>query len=92
MKKHIYMFAGGNRRAVFRIERHLISDVIDLFGSDVTFSEAEDGRIDVSVFANEKSLLHFAQNFAPEAVLTAPPDLKEKVTGLLEKTLSRYKG
>lgn len=90
MKKHIYMFSGENVRAIFRIEKKLISDVIDLFGNDVSFRETEDGGITVSVYANERSLLHFAQNFAPEAILIDPPDLKERVRKQLEATLERY--
>lgn len=90
MKKHIYMFSGENRRASFRIEKKLISDVIDLFGSDVSFREEENGTITVSVFANETSLLHFAQTFAPQAILIDPPDLKERVRKQLEATLEQY--
>lgn len=32
MKKHVYMYSGGNCRA-------MIGDVIDLFGKDVVFSD-----------------------------------------------------
>ncbi|MCQ2426721.1 MAG: WYL domain-containing protein [Lachnospiraceae bacterium] len=90
MKKHIYMFSGENCRATFRIEKKLISDVIDLFGNDVSFRDTGDGGITVSVYANEMSVLHFAQNFAPEAILIDPPELKDKVKKRLEKTLERY--
>lgn len=42
MKEHPYMYAGDNVRAVFRVCRAMIGDVIDLFGTEVTFSD-EDG-------------------------------------------------
>lgn len=37
MKEHPYMYAGDNVRAVFRVCRAMIGDVIDLFGTEVTF-------------------------------------------------------
>lgn len=39
VKKHVYMYSGGNCRAVFRVCRAMIGDVIDLFGKDVVFSD-----------------------------------------------------
>jgi predicted DNA-binding transcriptional regulator YafY len=37
MKQHIYMYASDNVRAKFRINKSLISDVIDMFGMDIRF-------------------------------------------------------
>ena len=36
MNEHIYMFAGENRRIKFRINKPMISDVLDVLGHDVT--------------------------------------------------------
>lgn len=44
MKEHPYMYSAGNVRVKFRICRDMVSDVIDLFGSDILFSN-EEGRL-----------------------------------------------
>ena len=39
MRRHIYMYASGDCRVRLRIAPFLVSDVIDLFGMDISFSE-----------------------------------------------------
>ncbi len=78
MKKHVCMYAGGDRLVKLRIEKSYISDVIDLFGKDVTFSEETDTHISVSVYANEMSAEQFAKSCAPDVLVLEPADLREK--------------
>lgn len=66
MKEHPYMYAGDNVRAVFRVAKAMVSDVIDLFGTEVTFSDEDDAGVTVTVYTNEMSAAHFAQSFAPD--------------------------
>lgn len=42
----------------------MISDVIDMFGSDVRFTDKDDTHATVAVKANETSVLQFAKNYA----------------------------
>ncbi len=85
MEKHVYMFSSPDCRVKMRVEKNMLSDVIDLFGRNVTFSDETDGTVTVSVNANEMSVERFAQNFAPQAVILEPKELAEKVKeGLIE--------
>ena len=79
MKKHVYMYSGGNCRAVFRVCRAMIGDVIDLFGKDVVFSDETEESVTVSVYTNEMSAAHFAQSFAPDVTVLEPKNLRENV-------------
>ena len=56
MDKHVYMFSGENVRAVFRADKSLISDIIDMFGKEVRFSEESDDAITVTVNVNELAM------------------------------------
>ena len=84
------MYAGDNVRAVFRVAKAMVSDVIDLFGKDVVFSDETEESVTVSVYTNEMSAAHFAQSFAPDVTVPEPQRLREKVKNALEKALEKY--
>ena len=90
MRRHVYMYAGGDCRARLRIAPFLVSDVVDLFGRDVAFSDEDDGGATVTVFANEMSVEQFAKSFAPHVTVLEPADLRDRVKGMLERALEGY--
>lgn len=91
MTEHVYMYSSDNVRAVFTVPEAMISDVIDMFGTDVAFGKLKDGYVSVSVLANEQSILQFAKSYAPDVIIISPDSLKDKLTEDLEKTLKLYK-
>jgi predicted DNA-binding transcriptional regulator YafY len=84
------MYSGGNCRAVFRVCRAMIGDVIDLFGKDVVFSDETEDSMTVSVYTNEMSAAHFAQSFAPDVTVLGPKNLRENVKNQLQQALEKY--
>ena len=62
MKEHVYMYSSENVFVKFRIVKAMISDVIDLFGKGVNFSEETDTHVSVSVHVNERAAEQFAKN------------------------------
>ena len=90
MKEHPYMYASDNVRAVFRVVKAMVSDVIDLFGTEVTFSDEDDAGVTVTAFTNEMAMEQFALNFAPDVTVLEPQRLREKVKSALEKALEKY--
>ena len=90
MKEHPYMYASDNVRAVFRVAKTMVSDVIDLFGTEVTFSDEDDAGVTVTAFTNEMAMEQFALNFAPDVTVLEPQRLREKVKSALEKALEKY--
>ena len=84
------MYSGGNCRAVFRVCRAMIGDVIDLFGKDVVFSDETEDSMTVSVYTNEMSAAHFAQSFAPDVTVLEPKKLRENVKNQLQQALGKY--
>lgn len=69
MKEHVYMYSSENAFVKFRIVKAMISDVIDLFGKGVNFSEETDTHVSVSVHVNERAVEQFAKNYAPDVVI-----------------------
>ena len=91
MKEHPYMYASDKVRAVFRVAKPMVSDVIDLFGTDVAFSDEDDTGVTVTVFASEMAMEQFAMNFAPDVTVLEPQRLRDKVKGDLTRALEKYK-
>lgn len=91
MREHIYMFSSGNVKAKFRIVKPMISDVIDMFGKEVRFSDETDDTVTVTATVNEMSMLQFARSFAPDVVLLEPEFLAKKVKDTAERTVEVYK-
>jgi len=90
MEKHIYMFAGENIRAVFRIEKSCLSDVIDMFGKDVKFSDESDKEITVTADVNELAMEHFAKAYTPWIEIIRPVALRERMMYNLSAGLEKY--
>ncbi len=90
MKEHPYMYASDNVQVKLRVRRALISDVIDLFGSDVRFSDEDDSAVTVTIVINEMAAERFARSFAPDVVVLEPESLRGKVVDALERTLEAY--
>lgn len=90
MKKHPYMYASENVRAKFRCARVMISDILDMFGTDIRFEQEDEEGVTVAVHTNEMALVQFAKNFAPDVVLLEPERLREKMKEDLEKSLKEY--
>lgn len=90
MKEHVYMYSSENVRVKFRIVREMISDIIDMFGNDIWFTGGDERYVNVSVSANERAMLQFAKNFAPDVEVLEPKELREKVKVELEMALKAY--
>ena len=84
------MYYGGNCRAVFRVCRAMIGNVIDLSGKDVVFSDETEESVTVLVYANEISAAHFTQSFAPDVTVLEPKKLRENVKTQLQQALEKY--
>ena len=86
MKEHVYMYSSENAFVKFRIVKAMISDVIDLFGKGVNFSEETDTHVSVSVHVNERA----AEHYAPDVVILQPKRLRDKLRDDLKKAWEAY--
>lgn len=90
MKRHVYMYSSPDSPVKFRITKPMISDIIDMFGKDVRFSDETEKTVCVSVNVNEQSMIQFAKNYAPDVVLLEPESLRKKMKDELKKGLKAY--
>lgn len=91
MKEHVYMYSSEDVRVTFRIVKPMITDVIDLFGKDVIFSDENETHVTVSTKTNERAMLQFAKNFAPDVEILKPERLRDELREELERALEVYR-
>ena len=91
MKEHIYMYSGENIFVKFRIAKIMVSDVIDLFGKEVTFSEETDTHVSVRVKVNERAAEQFAKSYGPDVIVLQPDRLREKMKVDMKRLWEAYK-
>ena len=90
MTEHIYMYSSENARVKFIITKPMISDVIDMLGKDIRFSDETDTHITITANVNEMSMYQFAKSFAPDVVVLEPQGLAKKIKDDLKKSLENY--
>ena len=90
MAEHVYMFSSDNVRAKFRIVKAMISDVIDLFGKEVTFSDETDNHVTVTARVNELAMLQFAKSYAPDVIVLEPRRIADAVLEDVRRTKEEY--
>ena len=90
MKKHIYMFSSSDVRVRFRASKGMISNVIDMFGSGVSFSEVNGENVTVTAYVNEAAMVQFAKNYAPEVTVISPQRVVDRIKEDLVKALENY--
>ncbi|MBQ8731486.1 MAG: WYL domain-containing protein [Oscillospiraceae bacterium] len=90
MSEHLYMFTSDLVRVQLRIPKDMISDIIDMFGFDVSFWNETSETVEVSVSANEKSIIQFAKCYAPDVMVLSPLRISKQIREELESTVRRY--
>ena len=73
-----------------RAARFLINEVIEMFGSDVTFGKDDETSVEVNVYAAKMSIIHFAKGFAPSVTILSPDDMAKEIKGDLCRALEQY--
>ena len=90
MKEHIYMYSSANEIVTFKIVKAMISDVMDMFGGDVSFKDETETHVIVTAKINVKSMMQFAKNYAPDVEVLKPELLREEIKEELRKAMAVY--
>ena len=90
MKTHISMYATGDTRVKFRIARRMVSDIIDIFGKDVTFTDETDDYVVVSALVTEGAMFQFAKSYSPDVVILEPQRLVDEMKDWAKKVKKAY--
>ena len=90
MAEHIYMHSGDSAWVTFRAKKDIISDIIDWFGNDVTFSKETEDECIVRVKVNENAMFCWAMQYGEHVEVLKPESLREKIKNAIEKMKIKY--
>ena len=92
MAEHLYMFSGESIPVTFRMKKVILNDVIDWFGTDISFSNETEEEVTARVTVNWHAMRHWALQYCRHVRVLSPPDLAEHVQQDLAEALKRYEG
>ena len=90
MAEHLYMFSGESVPVTFRMKKHILNDVIDWFGTDITFTDETEDEVTVRVTVNWSAMRHWALQYCRHVKVLAPNDLAKQIQQDLAEALERY--
>lgn len=90
MKEHPYMYSSENIRVKMRIVKPMITDMIDIFGKDIAFSDEDETGVNVSVYASETATEQFAKSYAPDVIVLEPQDMANRIKESMERSMRQY--
>jgi predicted DNA-binding transcriptional regulator YafY len=90
MAEHIYMFSGKSIDVRFRAKRYLISEIMDWFGAEVTFSHVTDKETDVKVHVNEMAMRCWALQYGLHITVLEPKELMDAVAKDAREVAGKY--
>ena len=90
MAEHIYMFAGESASVAFRLQKSIVSDVIDWFGNEVTFSDETDKEVTARVEVNLEAMRRWALQYALYVRVLSPKRLVEKLREDIKTVVKQY--
>jgi len=90
MAEHIYMYSSENAHVKFRIVKPMITDIIDIFGMSVRFSDETEEHVTVTARVNEMAMKQFAKSYAPDVMVLEPERLREEIKAEADKTWKAY--
>ena len=90
MAEHLYMFSGESIPVTFRMNKDILNDVIDWFGSDIVFFDEAADEVTARVTVNKRAMRYWARQYCGTVKLLSPPDLVETVKSDLQWALEQY--
>ena len=90
MAEHLYMFPGESSPVTFRMKKHILNDVIDWFGTDVSFSDESDDEVTARVEVNLRAMKLWAIQYVPYVKVLSPQSLTDEVKKSLQVALNQY--
>ncbi|MCR5352724.1 MAG: WYL domain-containing protein [Clostridiales bacterium] len=90
MAEHLYMFSGASEPVRFRMKKQILNDVIDWFGTDITFSDESEDEVTARVEVNLQAMRLWSVQYGPYVKVISPKMLAKEVKNDLQTALKQY--
>jgi len=91
MAENIYMFGDESIRVNFRAKRYIVNDILDWFGKDVVFTDANEEEVTVSVRVSKEAMSYWAMQYGQHIEILEPESLRTKVRDTAKVISRKYK-
>jgi len=91
MAEHFYMYTGSSITVTFHADKTILNDLFDWFSDDMIFSNETDKTVDVTVKANQDSMLFWSLQYGRYIEVINPPDFREKIAEVIGSMAEKYK-
>lgn len=91
MAEHVYMFAGESAPVSFRAKKYILNDIIDWFGTDVSFSDETEDEVTVRLTVNLAAMRRWAVQYGPHVRVLSPEGLLEEVKQDILRAANNYR-
>ncbi len=90
MAEHVYMFSGNSETVSFRLKKYILNDVIDWFGTDITFFDETEDEVTAKLRVNVNAMRRWALQYALHARVLSPATLAEQVKEDIRAAAENY--
>ena len=90
MAENIYMFGGEGVRVSFRAKRYIVNDILDWFGKDALFSDADNNEVTASVRVSEDAMFYWALQYGEHIEVLEPDRLRERIKTAVKSISKKY--
>lgn len=90
MAEHLYMFSGESVPVTFRMSKIILNDVIDWFGTDITFTDETEDEVTARVIVNWNAMHYWTLQYCRFVRILEPTDLAEQIKKDLRAALKSY--
>lgn len=84
------MFGGECGMVTFKAKKYIINDIIDWFGTDVSFFKESEDEIRVATRVNYHAMKYWAMQYGYHVTVTSPPSLVEEIKNELNVAAKKY--
>ncbi len=93
ISEHMYMNSGETVDVTIEIDRAILDDVIDSFGTKIKIFSADEGanRLTIRVRSSEKDIIDWAMRYGEYAVIIDPEYLRNDITEKANSIIGYYR-
>ncbi len=91
MAEHVYMFSGESADVTIQVEKFLMDDLVDWFGTDFRIMEENDDMLTIRIRMNPQAMRFWALQYGPYAEVLKPESLRKQIKEDVVKMSKKYK-
>ena len=90
MAEHIYMFSGEAVDVVMLAEKHLMTELVDWFGTDFRIMEETEDMLKIRLRVNPGAMKYWALQYGPYVEVLQPAELRETISESVRLMYKKY--